>query len=166
MTSRKSQSLSVMTLCSVIMMSCALLFPAQGFASSGGGCNGVITNDSPYTIEVAPYCLNTDLSGSIIAEVNSGPDKPLEYDILGAEVIIKDTTTGGQVFATSTFDVTPNGGVPGVEIDFSSSQFSPAPVSGHTYTATFKVCAKLSTVDSGTCSNWVTVTPAIPSVAY
>jgi hypothetical protein len=156
--------MSVITLYGIIMLALALLLPAQGFASSGGGCNGKEVTTNGYTLQVF-YCFNSDLSGYINSNALIAPNKPNEFDIVGAQATVTDTTTSGQVFSQSAFNVSPNGDDGEIDLDFSSSQYSPAPVSGHVYSLTAKVCAKLSTTDSGTCSSWVTL-PALPNVTY
>jgi hypothetical protein len=158
MTIRKLHSVSVMTLCGLIMLSCALLFPAKSMASSGGGCNETYPKIGGFTLD-ASYCFNTDLSGYLSNDVyndNYGWD----YELVGASITIRDVTAGQQVYSHSAYS---NEG--DVELDFDSSQFSPAPVSGHTYSMSARVCVKGSNSPGGECSNWTGV-PALPNVIY
>jgi len=126
-------------------------------------CNGQVVTVGPYTVEGAPYCFNSDLTGSITSQVNQDPNDPYDYDILGEQVIVIDTSTTPptQLLSTSTFNVSPNGSVPYLYLNFTPSQFSPTPSPGDVLSATFYVCARLSTVDSGTCSNWVALSPVL-----
>jgi hypothetical protein len=153
MTIKKSH---FMALCSLIMLSCTLLLPARSWAACHDDQVG-----SGIQIDVES-CFNSDLSGYVDSSVmHDGVDDG--YVIVGAEAIVYDETAGKQVFSQSAFDVSP---WPGGEIDlnFDSSQYSPAPTHGHTYQLTAKACAANSYSDSGTCSGWITA--HVYSVTY
>ena len=144
MTTKKSH---LMTLCSLIMLSCALLLPARSWA----GCHDSLVGSGGIQLDVES-CFNSDLSGYVDSTViHDGVDHG--YVIVGAEAIVYDVTASQQVFSQSAFDVS---SWPGdeIELNFDSSQFSPAPISGHTYQLTAKACAANSYSDSGTCSGW------------
>ncbi|MGD0522078.1 MAG: hypothetical protein ABSA48_12545 [Terracidiphilus sp.] len=156
MTIRKYVSVSAIF--SLMLLSLALLCPARSMASSGGGCNEDVVKQGAVQDDVN-YCFNTDLSGYAENDLDllqGGYD----YLLAGVSVVIHDETAGGDVFSQASYS---NQG--SVDLNFTASQFKPAPVSGHVYLMIVKACGKASNSDLGQCSNFFSV-PNLPAVTY
>jgi hypothetical protein len=156
MTIKKLASVSAMF--SLVLFSLALLCPAKSMASSGGGCNEDDVNQGAVEDDVT-YCFNTDLSGYA---QNEGDlvHGAWKYVLVGVSVDIRDTTAGADVFMKGAYSNTSS-----VELDFTASEFHPAPISGHVYLMKVTVCGAGSNSGTGQCTNYVSV-PNLPTVTY
>jgi hypothetical protein len=159
MTIRKSHSVSAMTLCSLIMLSCALLLPTRAFATSGGGCgNNNNFNAGGANGEVSS-CLYTNLSGSVTADMT--PEQhPLNYTVIGVWATVTNTSVNPHqvVYSGRAYVSFQNDNPEPVTLNFPAY----AGISGDTYTLTTEVCGQTSTAPLSECSNWVVVTPGAP----